>query len=207
MSSLRRDLRWALDPVAFAVEALGLVPDEWQANVLRSPSKRLILLCSRQAGKSTVAAILAIHQAVFVPGSLTLVVSPSLRQSVGELGRRISGGLDRLEAGPRSRGGHAAHSEARERIADRLRPGERDDDSRLLGRPSDRRRSGLRSRFRLRGDQADARRESRSPRADVDSERTKRSPLSGVVRRGRRLGARADHRDGSDANLGSLPRR
>jgi hypothetical protein len=99
MSNLRSDLRWALDPVAFAVEALGLVPDAWQARVLRSSARRLLLLCSRQAGKSTIASIAALHRAVFFPGSLVLVVSPSLRQS-SELGRKITDGLDRLLAAP-----------------------------------------------------------------------------------------------------------
>lgn len=37
--------------------------------------------CTRQAGKSTTTAAKAVHEAVFRPGSLTLLLSPSLRQS------------------------------------------------------------------------------------------------------------------------------
>jgi hypothetical protein len=43
-----------------------------------------LLLCSRQAGKSTTAAALALKTALLQPGSLTLLLSPTLRQS-GEL--------------------------------------------------------------------------------------------------------------------------
>ena len=75
------ELRCALDPVAFAIERLNFEPDPWQTDVLRSSASRIALNCSRQAGKSTTAAILATHEAVYVPRSLTLLVSPSLRQS------------------------------------------------------------------------------------------------------------------------------
>jgi hypothetical protein len=44
------------------------------------------LNCSRQIGKSQVAAALALHTALLMPGSLTLLLSPTLRQS-GELFR------------------------------------------------------------------------------------------------------------------------
>ena len=74
------DLLAAADPVAFARRA-RIVPDAWQARVLRSPAPQQILMCSRQAGKSTVSATLAIHTAIYEPGSLILVLSPSLRQS------------------------------------------------------------------------------------------------------------------------------
>ena len=43
--------------------------------VLRSPDTRILMLCSRQLGKSTVAAILALHRATFFPGSLVLLLS------------------------------------------------------------------------------------------------------------------------------------
>lgn len=64
----------------------GKSPDPWQAALLRSQSKRLLLLCSRQAGKSTTAAALALREAVSNDGSLVLLLSPTLRQS-GELFR------------------------------------------------------------------------------------------------------------------------
>ncbi len=77
----RADLRHALDPVAFAAERLGIVVDDWQARFLRSQAARRIVLTSRQSGKSTTAAIAAVHRAIFFAESLVLVVSPSLRQS------------------------------------------------------------------------------------------------------------------------------
>jgi hypothetical protein len=76
-----RQLQHALDPVAFAKDALGFVADEWQKTLLRSKAPQVILNNSRQSGKSTVTAILALHKAVFMAGSLILLISPSLRQS------------------------------------------------------------------------------------------------------------------------------
>lgn len=70
----------ALDQVAFA-EKLGIVPDLWQRDLLRSDSPRVLLNCCRQSGKSTMAAILALHRALYYPGSLVLVLAPALRQS------------------------------------------------------------------------------------------------------------------------------
>jgi Terminase large subunit, T4likevirus-type, N-terminal len=67
-------------PVAFAV-SLGIVPDEWQVEVLASDHPRKILCCGRQTGKSTVAAILALHKALTQPGSVVLVVGPGERQA------------------------------------------------------------------------------------------------------------------------------
>jgi hypothetical protein len=58
-----------------------LTPDPWQEALLRSPASRILLLCSRQSGKSTVTALLALHQAIYQPDSLILLLSPSLRQS------------------------------------------------------------------------------------------------------------------------------
>ena len=67
---------------------LGLDLDPWQRDVLLSDSKRTLLNVTRQGGKSTVAAILGLYEALFVPHSLTLIVSPSDRQS-GELFRKL----------------------------------------------------------------------------------------------------------------------
>lgn len=80
MNAVERELKRALDPVALA-EAIGMVPDAWQADVLRSGHPRILLNCCRQAGKSQTAAILAVHSAVYEPGSLVLLVSRSQRQS------------------------------------------------------------------------------------------------------------------------------
>ncbi len=74
------DLTLSLDRVAFA-KKLGIVPDPWQADLLRSDSARQILNCARQSGKSSMAAILALHRALYHPGSLVLCLAPALRQS------------------------------------------------------------------------------------------------------------------------------
>src|ERR671913_328569 len=78
--ALAGDLRLALDRVAFA-EKLGIVPDGWQGDFLRSSSDRVLLNCSRQSGKSTMSAVIALHRALYYPGSLVLRLAPTLRQS------------------------------------------------------------------------------------------------------------------------------
>jgi hypothetical protein len=55
---------------------------------LASPSDRILLLCSRQAGKSTTTAALALHTAMKQPDSLVLMLAPALRQSQ-ELFRKV----------------------------------------------------------------------------------------------------------------------
>lgn len=79
---------YLVDPVLWARETIGLEPDPWQAEVLRSGAKRILLNCSRQSGKSTITAALALHTAIFQEGSLVLCLSPTLRQS-GELFRNV----------------------------------------------------------------------------------------------------------------------
>jgi phage terminase large subunit-like protein len=80
VTSVSRDLASALNRVIFA-QSLGVKPDPWQEDVLQSNSKRIILNCARQSGKSTVTAILALHHALYNSDALVLIVSPSLRQS------------------------------------------------------------------------------------------------------------------------------
>jgi hypothetical protein len=80
MMQLRDDLRLALDRVSFA-RALGLEPDAWQEDLLRSTSDRVLLNCSRQSGKSTMTGLIALHRALYHPGSLILCLAPALRQS------------------------------------------------------------------------------------------------------------------------------
>jgi hypothetical protein len=77
---LADDLARALDPVYLAHDA-GLEPDDWQARVLRSTRRQIILNCSRQSGKSTISAILALHTAIYMPASLVLLIAKTLTQS------------------------------------------------------------------------------------------------------------------------------
>lgn len=76
----------------------GLPPDPWQRRVLNSNAQRILLLCTRQAGKSTTTAALAVATALLEAPALVLLLSPTQRQS-GELFRdkvmRIFNALDR----------------------------------------------------------------------------------------------------------------
>ena len=65
-----------LDP-ALLLRRAGVVPDAWQERVLRSRARSLLLCCSRQAGKSTVTAALALHAALRRDGALVLLLAPS----------------------------------------------------------------------------------------------------------------------------------
>jgi hypothetical protein len=80
MVTLADDLKLALDRVSFA-KRLGLEPDPWQEELLRSTSDRVLLNCCRQSGKSTMTAVIALHRALYHPGSLILCLAPALRQS------------------------------------------------------------------------------------------------------------------------------
>jgi hypothetical protein len=97
------DFAFAADPVTFARARLGFFPDPAQAAVLRSFHPRRLLCCSRQWGKSTVTALLAVHRLLYgPPGALVLVLAPSLRQS-SELFFKARSFLDRLGVAPRRR--------------------------------------------------------------------------------------------------------
>jgi len=87
-------------------EELGFPADALQAQVLGTASKRGLLNCTRQWGKSTVTAAKAVHQAWSTAESLTLVVSPSARQS-GEFLRKAGGFLRRLGIRPKGDGDNA----------------------------------------------------------------------------------------------------
>ena len=68
------------DRLEFA-HSLGIVPDSWQARLLRSEAPRVLLNCARQSGKSTMASLLGLHTALIVPGSLILILAPAERQA------------------------------------------------------------------------------------------------------------------------------
>ena len=70
-----------------AFSLAGLDPDPWQADLLNATADlQMLLLCTRQAGKSTLAAGLALLEAFLNKTALVLLLSPSQRQS-GELFR------------------------------------------------------------------------------------------------------------------------
>jgi hypothetical protein len=95
-----------IDAGTFAVTRLGITPDVKQMCVLRSEAKRGILNCSRQWGKSTVAAVKAVHRVYTRPGSTVLVSSPCVRQSA-EFLRKASELLVKLDIKPKGDGDNA----------------------------------------------------------------------------------------------------
>lgn len=92
------DIGRMLDPVLMAMDC-GIVPDPWQADLLRSTAPRALLLCSRQSGKTTTTALIALHCGVYTPGALVVIVSPSQRQSA-EMLRTLKGLHAKLEGAP-----------------------------------------------------------------------------------------------------------
>jgi hypothetical protein len=67
--------------VEWARRDLGFEPDPRQEALLASTAHRGIVACTRQWGKSTLAAILAVHRATFFPNKLILVAAPTEKQS------------------------------------------------------------------------------------------------------------------------------
>lgn len=96
LRQLARQRSYQESPLADALRAdparilawAGLPPDPWQAELLRSSATRTLMLCARQAGKSTTAAALGLKAALLEPDSLVLLLSHTLRQS-GELFRKV----------------------------------------------------------------------------------------------------------------------
>ena len=68
------------DPVLFA-RLVGFRPLPYQAELLRDRSKRIVACWGRQTGKSTTAALKALHFAFTHRESTVLIISPSKRQS------------------------------------------------------------------------------------------------------------------------------
>jgi hypothetical protein len=95
---MAKDIARALDPTLLAIDA-GLTPDPWQADLLRARPRRSLLLCSRQAGKTTVTALTALDTAIYSAPALVLLVSPSQRQSA-ELFRTVMMFHSKLQGAP-----------------------------------------------------------------------------------------------------------
>ena len=71
----------AIDPLRM-LAAQGMTADSWQRKFLFDCSPRIMLNCCRGAGKSRVTAVRAAHQALFYPGSLTLLIARAQRQAL-----------------------------------------------------------------------------------------------------------------------------
>jgi hypothetical protein len=78
--TLAGDLALALDP-AELIRRAGMEPDAWQEDLCRSTADQIALNCSRQSGKSTVTAALGLHEALYRPPALVLLLAGVLRQS------------------------------------------------------------------------------------------------------------------------------
>jgi hypothetical protein len=76
--SRRRDI--PDDPVEFA-RSVDLDPEAWQAEILRSHHKQHIILVGRRCGKSTTAALLALHRALTIPNFKVIFTAPTLEQA------------------------------------------------------------------------------------------------------------------------------
>jgi hypothetical protein len=70
----------AADRVAFA-RLVGIEPDDWQRTLLGSDAPQVLINCGRQTGKSTIAAVLALHGALISPAALVLILAPAERQA------------------------------------------------------------------------------------------------------------------------------
>lgn len=70
------------NPTLFAETLLNFHPYPYQKKLLNDTSKRIIACMGRQTGKTTTIATKAIHHAYTNPNTTTLIISPSLRQSM-----------------------------------------------------------------------------------------------------------------------------
>jgi len=80
---LKKELeKLAENPTLFAELLLNFKPYPYQQKLLNDKSKRIVACMGRQTGKTTTIAAKAIHYAYTHPNTTTLIVSPSLRQSM-----------------------------------------------------------------------------------------------------------------------------
>src|ERR1035437_1923252 len=99
----RADMVKVASTAEWVREKLRFEPDAAQGRVLTTQSRRVVMNCTRQWGKSTVTAAKAVHQASTAAESLTLVVSPSARQT-GEFLRKAGEFVRRLKLQPKGDG-------------------------------------------------------------------------------------------------------
>lgn len=63
------------------LKSIGFNAFKWQQMVASSTANRIILLCSRQAGKSTIVSSIPCHTARYQSGSLNIVIAPTEDQA------------------------------------------------------------------------------------------------------------------------------
>jgi hypothetical protein len=91
----------ACDPVQLAKDC-GITPDPVQARILTSSSRKTLLNCTRQWGKSTTTALIALHEALYAAPAMIILVSPSQTQST-ELFRKVHGFWEQLDGATEAR--------------------------------------------------------------------------------------------------------
>jgi hypothetical protein len=96
--SLQRDLARACDPVLLAQDC-GLTPDDVQARLLTSQSRRVLVNCCRQWGKSSITALVALWESLYAAPARVVLVSPSQQQST-ELFKKVHGFWAKLPGAP-----------------------------------------------------------------------------------------------------------
>jgi hypothetical protein len=79
-NSLLGIIKTEMSPVGY-LRSLGQEPFAWQREALNPRIRRMLLMCARQAGKSTTVAGKALWKAKNYPYSLILIFSPTERQS------------------------------------------------------------------------------------------------------------------------------
>jgi len=99
--SLGRDFARALNPVLLAQDC-GIEPDDVQSRLLTTTSRKTLVNCCRQWGKSTTTALIGLHEALFAAPAMIILISPSQPQST-ELFKKIHGFWERLPGGPESK--------------------------------------------------------------------------------------------------------
>jgi Terminase large subunit, T4likevirus-type, N-terminal len=92
--SIGKDFARAFDATLLARDC-GIEPDAVQAKLLTTPARKVLLCCTRQWGKSTCAALIALHEALYQAPAMIILVSPSQPQST-ELFRKVHDNYKKL---------------------------------------------------------------------------------------------------------------
>jgi hypothetical protein len=79
------DAVYAMDRVRYAKLVAGFVLFAWQRRLLASPHKFKCLNCARQAGKSSIIAVVPTHTAKYKPGSRILVLAATEDQATDDM--------------------------------------------------------------------------------------------------------------------------
>lgn len=79
---LADDLLCMFDPIYWSKYIGQIDLEPWQERVLKSRHRFITLCCNRQCGKTTIAAVRAAHMALYQPRSKTLIIAPSMRQTL-----------------------------------------------------------------------------------------------------------------------------